>query len=54
MAGSASLCVFTPAYNRSRTLPRLCESLLRQTSDDFEWVVVDDGSTDNTEELIAQ
>lgn len=54
MAGSASLCVFTPTYNRSHTLPRLYESLLRQTSDDFEWVVVDDGSTDNTEELIAQ
>ena len=44
--------VFTPAYNRAHTLTRLYESLKRQSFKDFEWLVVDDGSTDNTEELI--
>ena len=44
--------VFTPAYNRAHTLTRLYESLKRQSLKDFEWLVVDDGSTDNTEELI--
>ena len=40
--------VFTPAYNRRHLLNRLFDSLLNQTSFDFEWVVVDDGSTDDT------
>lgn len=44
--------IFTPAYNRANTLPRLYESLKLQTIKDFEWVVVDDGSIDNTKELI--
>lgn len=47
-----TLTVFTPTYNRAYILPRLYESLCRQTCQDFEWVVVDDGSTDNTEALI--
>lgn len=47
-----TLSVFTPAYNRAHTLGRLYESLCRQTSDDFKWVIVDDGSTDNTRELV--
>ena len=46
--------VFTPAYNRAYTLTRLYESLCRQTFDDFEWVVVDDASTDNTAELLTR
>jgi glycosyltransferase involved in cell wall biosynthesis len=44
--------VFTPAYNRAYTLGRLYESLLRQTDERFSWLIVDDGSTDNTEELV--
>lgn len=48
------LTVFTPAYNRAHTLPRLYESLLRQTSTDFEWLVVDDGSADDTKSLMEQ
>jgi glycosyltransferase involved in cell wall biosynthesis len=44
--------VFTPTYNRAHTLRRPFESLLRQTRNDFEWLVVDDGSTDGTEGLI--
>lgn len=47
------LTIFTPAYNRAETLPRLYESLLRQTCRDFEWLIIDDGSTDNTPELAA-
>ena len=46
------LTVCTPTYNRAHTLPRLYESLMRQTSQDFEWLVVDDGSVDSTRELV--
>lgn len=49
-----SVTVFTPTYNRSYTLNRLFESLKKQTNYDFEWLIVDDGSTDNTEELIRK
>lgn len=45
------ITVFTPAYNRAHLLPRLFESLCKQTFKDFEWVVVDDGSTDDTKSL---
>ena len=46
------ITVFTPTYNRSHLLPRLFESLKAQTNRDFEWLIVDDGSTDSTEELV--
>ncbi|RJV24882.1 glycosyltransferase family 2 protein [Coprococcus sp. AF18-48] len=46
------ITVFTPTYNRAYCLTRLFESLVQQTYKDFEWVIVDDGSTDNTEELV--
>lgn len=46
------LTLFTPAYNRAHTLPRLYESLLAQTCFDFEWLVIDDGSTDATAEAV--
>ena len=49
-----TLTVFTPAYNRAHTLPRTYESLLAQDCKDFVWLVVDDGSTDSTRELVAQ
>lgn len=49
-----TLTVFTPAFNRDHTLPRTYNSLLRQTSHDFEWLVADDGSTDNTRQLVEQ
>ncbi len=44
------ITVFTPTYNRVNLLDRLYQSLLKQTSYNFEWIVVDDGSTDTTEE----
>lgn len=44
--------IFTPAYNRVDTLERLYKSILIQEIKDFEWIIVDDGSTDNTEDLI--
>ncbi|RGK88840.1 glycosyltransferase [Prevotella disiens] len=46
------ITVFTPTYNRAKLLPRLHKSLQVQTNKDFEWVIVDDGSTDNTKEVI--
>lgn len=46
------LTVFTPAYNRAHTINRTYESLLKQSNKNFIWLVIDDGSTDNTAELI--
>ncbi len=47
-----TLTIFTPTYNRAYILPKLYASLKRQNIDDFEWVIVDDGSTDNTKDLV--
>ena len=44
--------VFTPTYNRAHLLERVYRSLSRQTYGDFEWLVVDDGSTDDTAEVV--
>ena len=49
-----SLTVFTPAYNRIQTLPRTYESLVRQDCKDFIWLIVDDGSIDQTKELVQK
>lgn len=46
------LTIFTPTYNRSYTLPVLYESLVTQSCLDFEWLIIDDGSTDDTKRLI--
>lgn len=46
--------VFTPTYNRAYILPKLYASLRTQTSCDFEWLIVDDGSTDETERLVNE
>ena len=48
------ITVFTPTYNRAHLLSNLYQSLLQQKAEDFEWLVVDDGSTDGTEELVNQ
>ena len=50
----ARITVFTPAYNRAHTIGRTYESLLAQTNKDFIWMIIDDGSTDNTKELIDE
>lgn len=47
-----TLTVFTPTYNRAGCLTRLYDSLARQTEQDFEWLVVDDGSTDETAQVV--
>ena len=48
------LTIFTPAYNRAHTLPRTYESLCLQKCKDFIWLVVDDGSRDNTAEQVRK
>lgn len=50
----AELTVFTPTYNRAHTLTRTYESLKAQTCKDFIWLIIDDGSSDNTAELVKQ
>ena len=47
-----TLTIFTPTYNRAYCLGDLYESLCRQTSRDFLWFVIDDGSTDDTKSLV--
>lgn len=47
------ITIFTPVYNRAHTLERLYKSLTRQSYKDFEWVVVDDGSTDKSIEMVC-
>jgi len=49
-----TLTVFTPTFNRAYCLHRVYESLCRQTSQNFEWLIIDDGSTDNTRELFDE
>lgn len=45
--------LFTPTYNRAYILGQLYRSIQRQTYRDFEWLIIDDGSSDNTEELVV-
>lgn len=51
---SQSLTVFTPTYNRANMLDNLYQSLKNQIDKEFTWLIVDDGSTDNTREVINQ
>ena len=46
------ITVFTPTFNRGYCLGKVYESLCRQTSQDFLWLIIDDGSSDNTKELV--
>ena len=52
MDGKKKLTVFTPTYNRAHLLKRVYDSLVWQKSDDFIWLIIDDGSTDNTKEVV--
>ena len=49
---NVSITIFTPTYNRAHLLPRLYESLMRLTNGDFEWIIVDDGSLDDTQNIV--
>lgn len=51
MSGN-NIVVLTPTYNRAKTLPRLYESLIRQTNKNFTWLIVDDGSSDDTKFIV--
>lgn len=44
--------IFIPTYNRADTLPRLYESIKNQEFKDFCWLIIDDGSQDNTEAIV--
>ena len=48
------ITIFTPTYNRAEFLAPLYDSIKNQSSKDFEWVIVDDGSTDNTHSTVAE
>lgn len=48
------ITLFTPTYNRAYILTTLYRSVQRQTFRDFEWIIMDDGSSDNTEELVKE
>ncbi|MGO3184235.1 MAG: glycosyltransferase family 2 protein [Aequorivita sp.] len=47
-----TLTVYTPTYNRTKTLPVLYKSLIQQKNKGFIWLIIDDGSTDNSVEMI--
>lgn len=54
MGEQRTFTVFTPTFNHTHTLPRVYESLCAQTYRDFDWLIVDDGSTDGTADLVAR
>lgn len=47
-----TLTIFTPTFNRAYCLHHCYESLVKQTCKDFVWLIIDDGSTDNTKEIV--
>lgn len=51
---SGMITIFTPVYNRAYIINQLYQSLLRQTNYNFEWLIIDDGSTDHIVELVNQ
>jgi len=53
MTYSKCITILTPTYNRADYLGRLYESLVSQTNQDFQWLVIDDGSTDETEKIVS-
>lgn len=48
------ISILSPCYNRAYILPKAYESLLRQSSRNFQWIIIDDGSTDGTRELVGK
>ena len=53
-SGKVLITMFTPTYNRARFLSRVEDCLLRQTNQDFVWLIVCDGSNDNTDEVVSR
>lgn len=49
-----TITIFTPVYNRGKLIRRLYDSLKKQTCFDFEWIVINDGSTDNTSLVLTE
>lgn len=49
-----NITIFTPTYNRGYVIPRLYYSLQEQTYKSFEWIIIDDGSTDNTSQIVEE
>lgn len=47
-----SITIFTPTYNRANCLHKLYNSLCQQSCNDFHWLIIDDGSSDNTDEIV--
>lgn len=52
MSTVPTLTIYTPTYNRAGLLPRVYEGLCKQTCKDFLWLIIDDGSTDETKKLV--
>ena len=50
----SNITVLTPAYNRGKLLQKLYKSLCDQDCKDFEWLIVDDGSSDGTEDYVKK
>ena len=48
------ITICTPTYNRGYILEQCYESLKKQTNKEFEWIIIDDGSVDNTDELVKR
>lgn len=48
------ITIITPTYNRAELLPNLFKSLQNQKRNNFEWLIIDDGSTDDTEEVVSK
>lgn len=49
-----TITIITPTYNRASKLEKAFESLEKQTVQDFEWLIIDDGSSDNTKEIVEE
>lgn len=54
MSKNVFCTIMTPTYNRADFLPTLYKSLKKQSDKDFEWIIVDDGSQDNTEDVVKK
>ncbi|SDB06782.1 glycosyltransferase family 2 protein [Eubacterium oxidoreducens] len=54
MGAKSTLTIFTPTYNRAYIITKLYESLKHQTSREFSWLVIDDGSADDTKEIFQR